>query len=561
MCQLQRACCLVLLVTLLPAAGVAQPAPEGLSGDPRVAWLKENVVLIRSIDPADEDFRDLEPLRAALGGVRLVLLGEADHRSGSDFLAKTRLVKFLHRELGFDLLAFESPMYDMTVAWQRLRAGVSPREAFYLGTGTWGGWAQMQPLAVYLGEQARGSRPLLIAGFDHQHQLASLFHFADDLVRFLSERGLGGPLVNRESPEFGVLQGLAQALYQYRLVPRPDVSTSRAFLNAIEDVLVALSAMRDEQARQWAQILRGMACHTRFVLQNPDIGTCNRDKQMADNLLWLANARYPDRKIIVWAATSHAARMPEIAAFVGDSGPAMGHYVEKAFGPQSYVIAMTSYAGRGVREIVPDQHQLPEFEELMAAARFDYGLLDLRRAGAGGTWAAGEFLARPNGHITQAAVWRDVVDALFFVREQKQVQEAEQPKADIQAITDVRERQRTAYVGGDAEGYVGLFTDDCVVMPPNTARIRGRTALRSWVDDVHRQFAMSGGQTESPAVIVLGDWGWEFYTTRMTVTPRAGGEPSEQRYRGMRIYRRQPNGNWRIAEDIWNAAAPRGGAE
>ncbi|MBI3261526.1 MAG: erythromycin esterase family protein [Acidobacteria bacterium] len=273
------------------------------------------------------------------------------------------------RELGFDLLAFESPMYDMTVAWQRLRAGVSPREAFYLGTGTWGGWAQMQPLAVYLGEQARGSRPLLIAGFDHQHQLASLFHFADDLVRFLSECGLGGSLVNRESPEFGVLQGLAQALYQYRLVPRPDVSTSRAFLNAIEDVLVAVSAMRDEQARQWAQILRGMACHTRFVLQHPDIGICNRDKQMADNLLWLANARYPDRKIIVWAATSHAARMPEIAAFVGDSGPAMGRYVEKAFGPQSYVIAMTSYAGRGVREIVPDQHQLPEFEELMAAAR------------------------------------------------------------------------------------------------------------------------------------------------------------------------------------------------
>lgn len=569
MLKFQRACYVMLLLALLPASAAAQDTPEGLSGDPRVAWLKENVLPIRSIDPDDEDFRDLEPLRAAIDGVRVVLLGEADHGSGSDFLAKTRLVKFLHRELGFDVLAFESPMYDMTVAWERLRAGAPAREAFWLGAATWGGWVQMQPLAAYLGERAHGRRPLEIAGFDHQHQLASVFHFGDDLVGFLSKRGLGGPLVDSESVEHGVLQGLSQERYRYGVAPRPDVSTRRAFLDAIEESLLAVSAMPDERARQWGQILRSMACHTRFVLTHPDIGGCNRDEQMAENLLWLANERYPDRKIIVWSATAHVARILRMSDFgvpdrYGGSDPSMGHHMVDAFGSKSYVIAMTSYTGRSGRpdrEIVADQHPDPEFEELMAAGGFDYGILDLRREAVGGSWAAGEFLARPHGHTTIPAVWSDLLDALFFVREQEPSQEVEPPPADIEAIRGVRDRQRTAYLGGDADGYAARFTDDCIVLPPDGSPIRGRAAVRSWFEGVHHQVAVSGGDTESLALIPIGDWALELYTASTTVAPRAGGPAVQERYRGQRIYRRQPDGTWRIAQDIWNAPTPGGGTQ
>lgn len=301
-----------------------------------------------------------------------------------------------------------------------------------------------------------------------------------------------------------------------------------------------------------------MACHTRFVLRNPEIGACNRDEQMAKNLLWLANERYPDRKIIVWAGTAHAARMPEIPP-EGGSGPSMGHHIAPTFGSKSYVMGMTSYTGRSGRpdrEIVADQHPLPEFEELMAAAGFDYGLVDLRRAAAERSWAGGEFLARPHWHTTITAVWSDLLDALFFVREQEPSQRVEPPPADIEAIRGVRDRQRTAYLGGDAEAYVALFTDDGVVMPPSGSRIRGRAALRPWLEGVHQQFTLSGGETESLATIVVGDWAWELYTARMTVAPRAGGESAESRYRGIRVYRRHPARTWQIAQDVWTAIAP-----
>ena len=94
----------------------------------------------------------------------------------------------------------------------------------------------------------------------------------------------------------------------------------------------------------------------------------------------------------------------------------MGKYLGDVFGMQSYAIGLTSYRSAG-GHIVPDQHPLPEFEELMSAAGFDYGLLDLRRARAEGNWAGEEFLARPFIYTTTPAVWSELFDALLFIRE------------------------------------------------------------------------------------------------------------------------------------------------
>ena len=64
----------------------------------RIAGLKKDAVAIRSIDPsiADDDFADLKPLMTAIGEARIVVLGEESHGDGATFLAKGRLIKFLH---------------------------------------------------------------------------------------------------------------------------------------------------------------------------------------------------------------------------------------------------------------------------------------------------------------------------------------------------------------------------------------------------------------------------------------------------------------------------------
>lgn len=71
---------------------------------PPAEVLAQRAVAVRSIDPGDEDFADLQPIARALRNARIVLLGEATHGDGGTFLAKSRLIKFLHQELGFDVL-------------------------------------------------------------------------------------------------------------------------------------------------------------------------------------------------------------------------------------------------------------------------------------------------------------------------------------------------------------------------------------------------------------------------------------------------------------------------
>jgi hypothetical protein len=63
-------------------------------------WLQANHTKMRSL-VVDSDFSDLEPLRTQLAGRRLVLLGESSHGSREFNLAKLRLVKFMHQQLGY----------------------------------------------------------------------------------------------------------------------------------------------------------------------------------------------------------------------------------------------------------------------------------------------------------------------------------------------------------------------------------------------------------------------------------------------------------------------------
>ena len=62
--------------------------------------LKNIAIPIRSIDPKDEDYSDLQFLKKIVerDSVRVIMLGEQTHGDGSTFLAKSRLIKFLHKE-------------------------------------------------------------------------------------------------------------------------------------------------------------------------------------------------------------------------------------------------------------------------------------------------------------------------------------------------------------------------------------------------------------------------------------------------------------------------------
>ncbi|MEK1832392.1 erythromycin esterase family protein [Priestia megaterium] len=81
-------------------------------------WIKTNSY---SLEPTKNSRKDhLKFLKKVLKGKRIVQLGETTHGSNEMSATKVELIKYLHEELGYDVLAFESGFAETNGAYRQL---------------------------------------------------------------------------------------------------------------------------------------------------------------------------------------------------------------------------------------------------------------------------------------------------------------------------------------------------------------------------------------------------------------------------------------------------------
>src|SRR6185437_1949570 len=107
--------------------------------------------------------------------------------AGSSFAAKVRLIKFLHQRMGFDVLVWESGMYDVRLMQAALRGAGDPVAAAHRGIfRLWADAVQVRPLFDYAKASQATDHPLIMAGFDMQVTADGVLqHFASDLREFV----------------------------------------------------------------------------------------------------------------------------------------------------------------------------------------------------------------------------------------------------------------------------------------------------------------------------------------------------------------------------------------
>ena len=78
------------------------------------------LVPINTVSPLESDDRDLFFLDSILKNKEIVLLGEQQHGDGSTFEAKSRLIKYLHQKLNYNVLIFEANELDCYILWDSI---------------------------------------------------------------------------------------------------------------------------------------------------------------------------------------------------------------------------------------------------------------------------------------------------------------------------------------------------------------------------------------------------------------------------------------------------------
>ena len=124
------------------------------------------------------------------------------------------------------------------------------------------------------------------------------------------------------------------------------------------------------------------------------------------------------------------------------------------------------------------------------------------------------------------------------------------------AVDRGHEQFLAAMRDGDAGALVALVSDDVTFCPPHEATRTGKSDVRAWAQQVFSQVKTQRIAVSDRDVDVSGDLAVDRGSFVWVVTPSGGGNSIEERGRFVAIWKKQSDGSWRVAHDIWNSSNP-----
>jgi uncharacterized protein (TIGR02246 family) len=127
---------------------------------------------------------------------------------------------------------------------------------------------------------------------------------------------------------------------------------------------------------------------------------------------------------------------------------------------------------------------------------------------------------------------------------------------DIAAIRATDSAFARAMGAGDAAGAAAIYLPDAHLLPPDAGPIEGREAIQQFIAGFlgayHVTIVVSADEIEG-----RGDLAYARGHYTMEGTPKAAGAPPlQEEGKFLEVLRRQADGTWRYAVDMWGPNAP-----
>jgi ketosteroid isomerase-like protein len=126
---------------------------------------------------------------------------------------------------------------------------------------------------------------------------------------------------------------------------------------------------------------------------------------------------------------------------------------------------------------------------------------------------------------------------------------------DLAAITAFNARYLKAINDGDIATLSSLTDEDHIMVAPNRPPVVGKTANDAANGRAFQQFNID--ETWTPLeTVVDGNLAYQRGTFTVAASPKAGGAGRTTHGSFLRIYRRQPDGSWRMSRDMFSSDQP-----
>ena len=148
-----------------------------------------------------------------------------------------------------------------------------------------------------------------------------------------------------------------------------------------------------------------------------------RDKQMASNLRWLYEYKYPNQKIIVWAANSHIVKSDSRVLKEKFAKPSSMGYIftsDPVIQDKTYIIGFTGLQGETGRITSSHKYSIPKpekngIESWMADKKVMYGFADFKALRKRNAAVNESFNMRYTNWISVKLPWHNIYDGVFYI--------------------------------------------------------------------------------------------------------------------------------------------------
>jgi erythromycin esterase len=331
--------------------------------------ISQNAKQIKSLNDTD-DYSDLKFLQYTLKDKKIVILGESSHFIEEYSQIKGRLIKYLTKELGYDVVLFESPMAELFHLTESPHYSIPDSLLKYGIFNMWHTKTNLE-LITYLKKNN-----INIAGFDIQiNSYKVVLEYLRQKLANIVEKNKLEDFIKQDSSFLLDRSDIHNFNKIKRETAREHLIKSYEFI--IEILLLKKDLFSTPDFEKILTVLNSKKQLSSMYGKNysPSI----RDSLMAENINWLTTNLYKNKKIIIWAHNYHIMKDYPLKRLTSDK--TMGVMLSNTIKDDSYIIGIYCYKGqalnnKGIYTInTPHDNSM---EAIIHKSGFNYSFLDFK---------------------------------------------------------------------------------------------------------------------------------------------------------------------------------------